>query len=45
MCLILVSVKFQAALLKYFPDILLNSTPVRIKSAQAQFEANLMFVN
>lgn len=42
MCLILVSVKFQAALLKYFPALLLNSTGGRIKQAQAQFEANLV---
>lgn len=42
MCLILVSVKFQTALLKYFPALLLNSTGGRIKQAQAQFEANLV---
>lgn len=29
-CLILVSVKFQAALLKYFPDILLNTSKNKI---------------
>lgn len=42
MCPILVSVKFQAALLKYFPAISLKSTGGRIKQAQAQFEANLV---
>lgn len=42
MCLILVSVKFQAALLKYFPALLLNLREGRIKEAQAQFEANLV---
>jgi len=45
MCLILVSVQFQVALLKYFPDILFNSIPVRVKSAQAQFKANVRFAN
>lgn len=42
MCLILVSVKFQAALMKYFPALLPNSTGGGIKQAQAQFEANLV---
>lgn len=42
MCLILVSVKSQAALMKYFPALLLNSTGGRIKQAQAQFEDNFV---